>query len=209
MVPNDLWKLVYSQRPPNVLQLEARHGPGEVSGGSAFVFADGLIATAAHNVVKGDIMIWDPNGDEILVPPESITFHSRWDENSLADVAILSVPGLKAPIHLDLRKQPVQIGEEIAAFGFPILWGHEPPLAIKAGIVEAAPRSYDGKDRSMIVSCGISGGMSGGPVVDRFGALVGIVMQQSIHQPNPNLPAEVELHILPVYYLFELLDSQS
>ena len=78
-------------------------------------------------------------------------------------------------------------------------------LALKDGIIQANPQSYNGQDTSLIVSCAIYGGMSGGPVVDRFGKLIGIVMEETFTQPNGDLPAIVERHVVPVSYLSDLL----
>ena len=72
-------------------------------------------------------------------------------------------------------------------------------------MVEASAVSYDEKDRSMIVSCTISPGMSGGPVVDRDGSLVGLVMEQT-DGAGEDAATNVSRHVVAMEYLRQMLE---
>ena len=123
----------------------------------------------------------------------------------MADIAVLSIPSVMNPKPVNIRSQSGQAGEQVAALGFPAIPLRKAPIAIKIGIIEAEALSYDGHDSSLVVSCDISGGMSGGPVFDRRGEIVGMVMERTFTQTPGDAPDYVERHVVPARYLREVL----
>ena len=203
--PLDIWRALFSEQQSIVLLLEAKKD-GDTHPGTAFIVSDSIVATAAHNIV-GEIIIY--YGDEAIeVPHSAITLHPRFDGiNTMPDVALLSLPSVISPKPVKIRPQTGQAGEHVVALGYPVIPQRQPAIAIRDGIIQAVPLSYDGLDFSLTVSCATSGGMSGGPVFDRHGAVVGIVMEETFNQPADGLPGLVERHVAPVRYLREVLST--
>jgi len=205
--PHVLWKVLFSETKSRVLQLEVQEA-GDLHGGSAFILSDGIVVTAAHNIV-GDVTIYY-NDEAIAVPPDAMTLHPRYTESGqLADIAVLMIPSIKISKPIKIRSQPGQEGEEVAALGYPVFPLRQPSIAMKDGIIEAEAPSFDGRDTSFVVSCDISGGMSGGPVIDRQGTIVGVVFEKTFNQAADGLPGDVARHVVPARYLREVLNAMN
>ena len=146
-----------------------------VSYGSGFPVAEGYVATAAHVVndtLLGGLEVW------VIVPgvgdyKASIAYMGDPEGKSKPDLAVLTVPGLGLkPLRLALT---VKEGQECYAIGYPwqqtaeygSLYNVEPKIT--KGVVS------DERSDSVVTDAEIDRGNSGGPLVDRSGAVVGIV----------------------------------
>lgn len=187
-----------------VLHLVVRKENGDEANGTAFVIAEGTIATAAHNL-KGNVYI-TPWFEHEPVPKSAMVIHEQ--EGSGADVAIIRVPDLHIDSEFDVRREPVQPGEEIAAMGYPSVPLRQASLQIMTGHVEGITPTYGGDIRTVSVSIQISGGMSGGPVLDRRGSLIGIVIERTYASVQKGIPERPFNHILPVEYLRQLQHTE-
>lgn len=132
--------------------------------GSGFmVSADGYILTNAH-VVEGfdDIQVKFSSG--LSLPPEVIKIDAE------VDVALLKVPG-SGYGSLTMTDQVPDLGEEVVVIGTPAK--EDLSQSISRGVVSGV-RLIEG--RKMIqTDAGISPGNSGGPMLDNFGQVIGIV----------------------------------
>lgn len=72
--------------------------------------------------------------------------------------------------HLTLRTSKANQGERVFAIGYPM----KETKIITEGIVNSPKAEINGRER-ILVSSQIVNGMSGGPVIDKYGAVVGIV----------------------------------
>jgi len=144
---------------PSVAYIETSDGSG-----SGMVFsADGYILTNAH-VVKGF-----NNVTAILQSGKSYsaTVVGR-DEG--ADLAVLRVSGNNMPAVQLGNSDKLNQGDEIFTFGFP--FGIKGDVAFKDGTVS---RKVQGGNSSYIeISAEIHPGNSGGPLVDKYGQVVGV-----------------------------------
>ena len=124
---------------------------------------------------------------------------------------------------IPVRTEPLALGEEIAVLGYMSVAGREPGLGLHHGRVESNMPTYGGEVDTVQVSCDLSGGLSGGPVIDKAGNLVGIAMESTFAAAKPPadssatespreaasssaapVPPRQVHHILPVRYLMEI-----
>jgi S1-C subfamily serine protease len=130
--------------------------------GAGFVVGQhGLIATNAHIVSKAGLLVVTYEGQRHRL---QLLFND--DELDLAIVRI-SAMDLKP---LELRAEPVTVGETVIALGNPFGVG----VTASRGIISAEPRAIGSRER-LQTDAAVNPGNSGGPLVDLQGRVVGIV----------------------------------
>jgi S1-C subfamily serine protease len=169
------------------------------AGGTAFRIGERRFATCAHNLA-GTVTVYV---GEQEVPIENPRQHDA------ADIAVFSVP---SGIDLSGRPLPLKMalpaaGEEVAAFGYPAVPLRQPTLNILVGSVESLPTDYGGTGQFIQVSLGTSGGVSGGPLIDKCGRVVGVVSERTFEAvATPSIPAKAFPQVVPISYLADLED---
>lgn len=130
--------------------------------GSGFIIkSDGLALTAAHVIDKAArVTATDLSGKEL----ECTVVNS----DMASDVAVIRLPrgSYKA---LQPADSAAAGGAILRAMGYPL----KDTLVITEGIVSSPIGTVNEKQR-MLVSCNIVNGMSGGPIFDRYGMVVGL-----------------------------------
>ena len=202
-----VWSALYEKYKQNVLQVEVRKENGEISGGSAFIIDDDVMVTSAH-CLEGDVYI-SPWFEKEPIPRSEMIIHNQAAQG--VDVAIIRTPklGIAAQVKMGIRMQPVQPGEEVAIMGYPAVPQRQSALTITPGIVRGVTPTYKGNAKTLLVDIQVSGGMSGGPVFDRRGNLVGITIERTFASVREGIPIPAFDHILPVEYVVHLLNSTS
>lgn len=165
---------------------------GEEHVGSAFFVTPNLLATAGHNCDNSTIEYWHHSGAKV---PLNILKYQNKDG---IDVGLLEVKSKKyeSKTFLNLRMRLPEFGEDVLAGGYPPVQRRDSALSVLGGIVESLPTSYSKLVRYIQVGMHIPGGLSGGPLVDRRGNAVGIMientykMQQSSSDPNDEAESE-------------------
>lgn len=132
------------------------------SGTGFFVNADGWAVTNAH-VLEGCTRAEVPNVGEA----------TNWIVDRTNDLAAVKVVGASAVGHLALRRAIPRLGEEIAAFGFPLRSILSDSIKVTTGNINSLV-GIDNDTRYLQISTPLQPGNSGGPVVDRTGAVVGV-----------------------------------
>ncbi len=203
--PVDLqWEYWFDQYRGFIYHVETKKG-GKTYGGTAFLWTNRLLATCSHCLDGvSEISPPFPSG----APVADVAYHA--DTHAGVDVALvrmaepLAVPHRPFPV----RNDPLQPGEQIAVLGFPSIPGVQPSCTIRVGIVESRSTDYRGRIDKIIISAGVAGGFSGGPVIDRGGKLVAIVTGKSWELTAANVPAEPFRHVLPVRYLSDIAEHE-
>lgn len=136
------------------------------SGTGFFVSRDGLVLTNEH-VVDGCASIRVTDREGATAPA---TLASSDKANDLALLRTRIVPREIAA----LRKAPVELGEGVAAFGYPLASVLSSSGNFNRGDVSATEGMKD-DTRHMQISIPVQPGNSGGPVVDYYGNVVGVV----------------------------------
>lgn len=174
---------------PSIVKITAMGcwGPGKWAFGTGWVQDADTVVTAAH-VVAGhtDLTVLRDDGVEL---PASIL---RFDVDR--DLAVLSVPGLERPALPLGDAQADSIGW---LFGHP---GGEPLRIANVAIMGVSPYElpdvYDGEGITspiVFVWGDIRGGDSGGPVVDRYGRVVGVELRGGVDHAANSAIATSEL----------------
>lgn len=130
--------------------------------GSGFIInSDGLAVTAAHVIDKAArITAVDSDGKELSCDVVSCDMAS--------DVAVLRLPKDKYKA-LQLADKAPAGGATLRAVGYPL----KDTLIITEGLLSSPSGKINEKNR-MLVSCDIVNGMSGGPIFDQYGRIVGM-----------------------------------
>ena len=150
---------------------------GSAHGSGFSISSDGLILTNAH--VVGDakrVAVVLSNGIEVFGTVK------RFDRKR--DVALIKVP-LRIPNVLPLRKEPVKTLEKVYAIGSPLTESLK--STITTGIVSAVRKS---KATGLVLiqsDAAISGGNSGGPLLDQFGNVIAISVATFVGRSAQNL----------------------
>ncbi len=158
----------------------------KATGTAVLVSSEGKAATAYH-VVKGAERIEGTLRDGRVISSIEVI---GYDEQR--DAAILQLPpaeqGDGEPYEfLPVRETAVNYGEQVFAIGFPMA---NTPI-ITEGIVNSPSAEVNGRER-MLISAQVASGMSGGPVIDRFGRIAGIISGSLRTMNNIHLAVHTE-----------------
>lgn len=140
-----------------------------LSTGSGILIDDALLVTNAHVVWPFrvvDVVFFEGSGGTGLE-----VVGVDWS----ADIAIVDVSGI-GPLPAPTRFTPAEYssGETVYLIGFPAEDSKSPEPAITTGIVSRTRTWADGQLTFIQSDALISGGQSGGALVDEFGSLIGI-----------------------------------
>lgn len=132
------------------------------SSGTGFLInADGWLVTNAHVVTECAKVTVADHGEV-----------SSWKIDAQNDLATARLPGLEGE-PIPIRKTPARLGEDIATLGYPLANLLSSSVKVTTGNVNALLGLGD-DTRYLQISAPVQPGNSGGPVVDRSGALLGI-----------------------------------
>jgi S1-C subfamily serine protease len=142
-------------------------GKKQLSNGTGFfVSADGYVVTNAHVVEGCD----DPKVVSGLAEPSVAQVLARDAQN---DLALLKVDF--APDHVAALRASVKVGEEIAAFGYPLQGTLSTGGNFTTGNISALAGMRN-DSRHLQITAPVQPGNSGGPVVDQAGNVIGVVV---------------------------------
>ncbi|WP_158620342.1 MULTISPECIES: reverse transcriptase domain-containing protein [Corallococcus] len=186
----------------SVFHLEVTNKEGDLQNGTSFLWDAGYLATAHHNLIGPvSVMI---NGISSPVGAGDQLHHPKANEG--VDAALLKVAhtATAGKLAFKTRESAIEIGESVAALGFPTVPMYDSALIVRTGIVEGTAPQYSNQIDGIQVSIKLTGGFSGGPVIDSSGRLVGVVMEATFEKTAAGVPGGEFQHILPARYLTEI-----
>ena len=189
-------KTIYKQSIDNVLEIKAVGARGNISLGTGFVISGRRVLTNAH-VVTYESNFTTAKSDDItcILPDKTNTLKAKVlyvDEDY--DVAILQLPD--SPLLkkiLPLSNNPLETGDKVYTIGNTKGRG----LCFLEGMVTDVDRRVNGNAYFMFDAM-IYHGNSGGPVLDKYGEVVGIATAGDTEVAGMNyaIPVRVIKYIL-------------
>lgn len=173
------------------------HGISKEEGafyGSGFAIAPNLIATNRHVIDGTEI-----SGLTIIGKSETYTV-SDMELDPINDIAILKVDSDLPPLRLG-EFNFVEPGEQIFAVGFPAPSSkiHSENIYISTGIINSIRKLEITPERVIFMDAKIGGGMSGGPLFNSLGEVVGVVTCTYVN--NISQPVALPIHIVKKYIM--------
>lgn len=132
------------------------------SGTGFFINGDGWLVTNAH-VLEGCTRASVPSLGEA----------TDWKIDKQNDLAVARVMGAKLQTTIALRRSPPRLGEDVAAFGYPLADVLSDSVKVTTGNINSLT-GMESDTRYLQISTPIQPGNSGGPLVDQSGALLGV-----------------------------------
>jgi TonB family protein len=136
------------------------------SSGTAFVVAPGILVTN-HHVIEGcgaiEVIAADGRRPATVV-----------DSVQQIDLALLRVYGLRGGVAALRTQSPALLGESATVFGFPLGGALSSTGNFTTGVVSSLRGLRDAAGEIQITAP-VQPGNSGGPVLDRAGAVIGVV----------------------------------
>ena len=139
------------------------------SSGTAFVVAPGLLVTN-HHVIEGC-------GAIDVVAPDGRRPATVVDSVEQIDLALLRVYGLRAGVAPLRTQSPALLGESATVFGFPLGGALSSTGNFTTGVVSSL-RGFKDAAGEIQITAPVQPGNSGGPVLDRAGAVIGVVQSK-------------------------------
>jgi molecular chaperone DnaK len=186
---------------PRIAWIKVAHGVDRWSG-SGFLVGERLVATNQHVVVRELVQ------DRSVIPREAIGVHldGRWREvesvilpsSFQVDIALLRLkePVERRPFRLGYASL-ARLGQSVAALGFPLA-DHERSfdenIEVQSGVLNKFDILPGAGVRLFKVQIAINPGMSGGPLFNELGEVLGLVTLSRVHVLPSNsrdLPARV------------------
>ncbi len=207
---NQVWNKWFNKYKDSIIFIETENN-GQKGTATGFYIGNNLFATAKHNLKYKNSKMYIGDFD---FPTNT---HIPYDEKSI-DVAIIEN---ETPLNSRLAYLPTQmrlpeIGEEVAAIGYPVLSQRNPSivmhigvvealrtLVMHVGVVEALPETQDLTRRFIQVSFQSGGGLSGGCLIDKGGFVIGIMVENIYNMGNANVPDRPYGQSVPVEYLYD------
>jgi S1-C subfamily serine protease len=179
------------QRPPQAPQDPFAQRPMQrASTGTGFMVAEGRLLSNHHVVANCRAVNGVFAGNRRM----QLTVLAADAER---DLALLSGPRDAAPV-LTFRDGPPRRGDEVVTYGFPLtgILGSGPTLT--TGDVSALTGIRDDPN-TMIISAPVQSGNSGGPLLDRSGNVLGVIVAklnaQRVAERTGDLPQNVNIAI--------------
>ena len=203
---NQTWNVWFERYRELIAFLEIKNDKGDIKVGTAYDIGNDLLATAGHNLELQINTIW-LGEDEVK---------HDWIDNDIyksrdIDVGIIKLKAAQRQLNtwIPTQSRLPEIGEEVAAIGYPVLPQRDATLVMHLGIVESLPITQK-KDRRFIqVSFQSGGGLSGSPLIDKRGFVVGIMVENIFQPTDENVPAKPFGQAVPIEYLYRYVNENS
>ncbi len=195
----ETWSIWFERYKKLIAFLEVKNASGDPKSATAYDIGNDLLATAGHNLEFSISQIW--LGDDEVE-------HDCVDNDIYKlrgiDIGIVKLTKGQRDINswIPTQCRLPEIGEEVAAVGYPVLPQRDPTLVMHTGIVESLPTSQKRDKRFIQVSFQSGGGLSGSPLIDKCGFVVGIMIENIFQPTDESVPGRPFGQAVPIEYLY-------
>jgi len=181
----------------SIFQIETTTAEGDLRSGSAFLVSPGKLATAGHNLKYHNVRVSYPLGE--YATPIGFMTHPQ----NGVDVGMLKMDpaDLSGATALPTQCRIPEVGEPVAVVGYPVIPQRHPTIVMHTGTVEALPINYMTNCRFIQVSIHSGGGLSGAPLVDQRGFVLGIMTENVFLPTEHPTPSRPFGQAVPIEYL--------
>ncbi len=149
----------------------SQNTPRNIGSGTAFVISNSGHLITNHHVIE------ECNSISFQLPGQPAIEASIVSSNSNFDLALLKTNLSTDPAEFHSQNR-LRLGDEIVVYGFPLLGDLSSQGNITSGVVSALTGLNDDLSTFQI-SAQIQPGNSGGPVLDRYGRVVGVIVSMA------------------------------
>lgn len=192
-----IWTEYYRQFGDLVAHVQLKNTAGETLAGTAWAYRSTVLATAAHNV-SDTTTVHLPDGARRI---EASVVHDLAAEGADCALIRLSDSIRRDRGYLPMDPRIPQPGEPVAVIGYLTVPRRHPELAITRGYVEAVSQDYARRITYMQLNIQSAGGLSGAPVINRAGRVIGIVVESTFEQVGEAVPGREFCQVLPISYV--------
>lgn len=184
------WPCIYDTYRPAIIPVLHERAEGTSSIGTAFVTGPHTIVTAAHCILEAKTVAIRDVGPALL--QQASVYVSA---NKAIDLAVVR---LSEPVFASCF--PISLGhgnvlDDVMALGYPDVPGFHPTLAAEKamissrftavrGAVASAAEEIFARSPLFLITARVRGGFSGGPVLNSYGACVGVVSREPASQSS-------------------------
>ena len=194
-VGGDRWTRLFQRWGKSIFQLEVTKKMDPMIG-TAFALRPAALGTAAHNLT-GTVNL---QTHAAPVPISSTKLHALGAKE--IDCALLPYAHNAACLPVD-RRLP-RPGEEIGIVGFASVPARHHGLGLYVGTVESLSMNYKQTITFVQVSVASAGGLSGSPVFDGLGRVIGVVIESVYEKTAVGVPHREYCTVLPIDHLLEI-----
>lgn len=196
---------IWFERYKDLIALLRLKTPSGIRVATAYDIGNDLLGTAGHNL--------EHQVDEIWLRNRNVK-HDKTDNHlhktRQVDIGIIKISEgqRESNTYVPTQSRLPEVGEEVAAIGYPVLPQRDTTLVMHTGIVESLPTDYSNNRRFIQVSFQSGGGLSGSPLIDKRGFVVGIMIENIFQEMEPNVPDRPFGQAVPIEYLYKYVNEK-
>lgn len=200
---NQTWNIWFDRYKDLIVQLKIKT-PKSTPVATAYDIGNDLLATAGHNLEHEIDEIWLRGHNVKYDDIDNKLYKSR-----KIDIGIIKLAKgqRKLNTYIPTQSRLPEIGEEVAAIGYPVLPQRDTTIVMHIGIVESLPTDYSKEKRFIQVSFQSGGGLSGSPLIDKRGLVVGIMIENIFQEKEKNVPDRPFGQAVPIEYLYRYVNE--
>jgi RNA-directed DNA polymerase len=201
---NQTWNIWFERYEKLIALLEIKNIRGDLETGTAYDIGNDMLATAGHNLDLMIHKIWIGEDDIKHDYVDNRIYKSRG-----IDIGIIKIKEgqREQNIWIPTQSRLPEIGEEVAAIGYPVLPQRDATLVMHSGVVESLPISQKKDKRFIQVSFQSGGGLSGSPLIDKQGFVIGIMIENIFQATAENVPSKPFGQAVPIEYLYRYVNK--
>ncbi len=193
------WQSVFDRLKDRVFVVQTTEGFG-----TAFQFRHNLLATAGHNLTCGEFEVIANLKRNEQASLYSYKAQYKDDEIDCGLIRINTTTKGSWPGPIWSQERIPEVGEPVAAVGFPTVPRRHATPILHIGSVSAIALNYPESIQFIQVSFVQGPGLSGAPLVDRRGLLLGIVVENVFHAPQEPRTTTEYGQVIPISLIHHL-----